>query len=99
VKIHQKCAGMYIVYCIVLDIVQGVKMHSKKRFVFMFQFSHQLFGPLMTIRLKLVYILNNFVLLRLLNSVAPLHHMCEAKEAETTLVALLMVGANYLSVF
>jgi hypothetical protein len=35
----------------------------------------------------------------LLNGVAPLHHMCKAKEAEKTLVALLMVGANYLIIF
>jgi hypothetical protein len=37
--------------------------------------------------------------LYLLNGVAPLHHMCEAEEAEKTLVALLMVGANNLIVF
>jgi hypothetical protein len=52
----------------------------------------------MTTRLKSFYFLNN-VVTYLLNGVAPLHHMCETKEAEKTLVALLMVGANYLIVF
>jgi hypothetical protein len=52
----------------------------------------------MSTRLYIFYFLNNIVSY-LLNGVAPLHHMCEAEEAEKTLVALLMVGANYLIVF
>jgi hypothetical protein len=39
-----------------------VKMHSKTRFVFMFQFSHHSFGPLMTTRLKSGLFLQIFVL-------------------------------------
>jgi hypothetical protein len=34
-----------------------------------------------------------------LNGVAPLHHMCKVKEAEETLVAFLMVGANCGHIF
>jgi hypothetical protein len=30
----------------------------------------------------------------LLNGMAPLHHMCKAKEAEKTQVALMMVGVK-----
>jgi hypothetical protein len=72
-------------------------MHTKT-IIFSHTVSRHSFGPLMTTRLKSFYFLNN-VVSYLLNGVAPLRHMCKAEEAEKTLVALLMVGANYLIVF
>jgi hypothetical protein len=69
------------------------------RFVFMFQFSHHSFGPLLTTRLKRFYFSNYFVVSCLFNGVPPLHHLCESEEAENPLVALLMVRANYLNIF
>jgi hypothetical protein len=48
-------------------------MHTKTKYVFMFQFSHNSFGPLMTTRLKIFLVFINVVLC-LLSGVAPLHY-------------------------